>query len=484
MPYQGFWTEGLIGSPDNMNAGLLQRDIFANRPAAALAGVAFIASDIVDETLYRDNGSTWDTIGAFVTSAAQTFAGAKTFSSGIISTVDNQNPASIIYAALATHYFRATSTNANIVVGVAGRPVNNTGNSNNWTATVGLRGVMGIPFTSAGGNPSGVVTGAAALYGADAEAPPGTLTIQDQYSCYLEIPTRGTRINTGLLVSGGATHAIHSVSGTNKFVGAILGATGAGFILSSGAIAVQEAFTLSSTAGDITISPASNLVIDERVNIQKSVSGSPIILYLENQNTASGSDAYLWIDTNATGGECDPRIRFTNVANNTMFGMDVSNSHAWVFSDDFDLGTNDRLRLAKATGILDVDGTSGLTASVVGLFDDLEDAQVLQRWMHGDAGWIDPEETRLNRQLMFDRGILIPKDPDKNPNDPNGYFISVQPVLRLLAGAGYQGWWRDIALQEEIEQLKEQITQMRCSGILGKIREIANKLVRMNNGNS
>lgn len=84
MAITGFWTEGLVGSPDNMNATLLQRDTLANRPAAGQLGVHFMATDTFD--LYRDNGSTWDLLGRLVSTGAQTFAGVKTLASPVINT--------------------------------------------------------------------------------------------------------------------------------------------------------------------------------------------------------------------------------------------------------------------------------------------------------------------------------------------------------------------------------------------------------------
>ncbi len=60
MAITGFWTEGLVGSPDNMNATLLQYDTFANRPAAAQEGIFFFATDTF--RMYRDNGSSWDEV--------------------------------------------------------------------------------------------------------------------------------------------------------------------------------------------------------------------------------------------------------------------------------------------------------------------------------------------------------------------------------------------------------------------------------------
>jgi hypothetical protein len=61
MVYQGFWDSGTPGSPDNQNAGLLQRTDAASRPAVAKEGVMHHASDT--EVVSRDNGSIWENLG-------------------------------------------------------------------------------------------------------------------------------------------------------------------------------------------------------------------------------------------------------------------------------------------------------------------------------------------------------------------------------------------------------------------------------------
>ena len=94
-PYQGFWAAGTTGTPDNMNAALAQRDTFANRPAAAKAGVWFIstngkAGDGLGEWLYVDDGAAWQDVGRIVTDGAQTYTGVKTF--GSIPVLPGSNP--------------------------------------------------------------------------------------------------------------------------------------------------------------------------------------------------------------------------------------------------------------------------------------------------------------------------------------------------------------------------------------------------------
>lgn len=60
MVYQGDWSSGDEGTPDNMNSLTIQRDVIGSRPATAKAGVLFYATD--ENKLYRDNGAGWDEI--------------------------------------------------------------------------------------------------------------------------------------------------------------------------------------------------------------------------------------------------------------------------------------------------------------------------------------------------------------------------------------------------------------------------------------
>ena len=60
MANQGFWTSALEGTPDRLNASLLQYDVFANRPAAGQEGRRFWATDTYE--LYRDTGASWDLV--------------------------------------------------------------------------------------------------------------------------------------------------------------------------------------------------------------------------------------------------------------------------------------------------------------------------------------------------------------------------------------------------------------------------------------
>lgn len=61
MANSGFWSAGLEGTVDRMNAALVQYSTAANREAAGQTGRVHFATDTREFT--RDNGSTWDSLG-------------------------------------------------------------------------------------------------------------------------------------------------------------------------------------------------------------------------------------------------------------------------------------------------------------------------------------------------------------------------------------------------------------------------------------
>lgn len=171
------------------------------------------------------------------------------------------DPSSTMYAGVFDSRWTVTSTNANVVVGVAGWTTNGSSSADDLTATVGLVGVWGQAYLSTGGSPSGTITGAAAFYAANSEALAFSLALTNQYGIYVETPTRGGTSNYGVYVAGGGTYALWTDAGTNRFDGAVVGASGAGFILSSNTCAFQEATAITTSAGNLTLSPSSTLAV-------------------------------------------------------------------------------------------------------------------------------------------------------------------------------------------------------------------------------
>ena len=64
MTNRGFWQFDTPGSPNNLNASLIQRGTLAERPGSALEGQSYIATDI--NTLYQYTSGNWQVILAGV----------------------------------------------------------------------------------------------------------------------------------------------------------------------------------------------------------------------------------------------------------------------------------------------------------------------------------------------------------------------------------------------------------------------------------
>lgn len=102
-------------------------------------------------------------------------------------------------------------------------------------------------------------------------------------------------------------------------------------------------------------------------------------------------------------------------------------------------GQNVALRLSGA-GILSVDLAGSGDAAQVDLFDDYDDALVLRQGIQQN-----------NRELLSQIGILERKDTG------SGYFLKIQPMIRLLAGGIYQT--RQI-LDDKIAYLESKISKL------------------------
>lgn len=96
---------------------------------------------------------------------------------------------------------------SNILAGFRSRPIIESGNTQDWTADVGVRAINATTLIRP---TSGTITGAAALYVANDGGTGGTVT--NWYGLYMEAPTRGAT-NYGLYVLGGQ----HRIEGAIVF---------------------------------------------------------------------------------------------------------------------------------------------------------------------------------------------------------------------------------------------------------------------------
>ena len=200
----------------------------------------------------------------------------------------------------------------------------------------------------------------------------------------------------------------------------------------------------------------------QQLNVISSQSGGSTNLKVQNSNNDASSHAKLTIMTGGEDSSSDAYIEFTfNFGTDVDWrvGMDNSNTDAFVWSDGVALGTNDRMRLAKATGVLSVDGDGGGSDDPVALFDDDDDAELALRFAYAHPaapaiGVVTMEQWRANRELMVEKGLA---EWAEQSEGRDRLMYNVQPMMRMLAGGIYQN--RE-ALVQEVASLREEMGVM------------------------
>jgi len=99
---------------------------------------------------------------------------------------------------------------------------------------------------------------------------------------------------------------------------------------------------------------------------------------------------------------------------------------------------SDKLRIID-TGVFSIDGSGSGSAAQVDLFDDYDDAALIEKFARRDPSAMD---------LLMDLGVLEPKESG------DGYMIRLQPALQLIAGGIYQSAERISKLEEEVRGLR------------------------------
>jgi len=252
------------------------------------------------------------------------------------------------------------------------------------------------------------------------------------FSANVTMSAADIRWSSGVAVTAGQYSIFRDTAATNRMVLNV--PTSATYLISVNGTSI---WALSPTA----------------MNYTSSQDGSIILFEINNTSNTASSGVRLLL-TVAGGSAANPDLQFQiEGAERVALGLDNAVANRFAVSQGSAVGTDDRLRFAINTGILDLDGTSALTAAVVGLFDDLDDALVLRSLFWGDAGLIPTEQRERNRQMLYQRGVLTPKDSVHDPSDPGGYFISVQPMIHLLAGGIYQTRMMVDNLQQELRDI-------------------------------
>lgn len=200
----------------------------------------------------------------------------------------------------------------------------------------------------------------------------------------------------------GANYAFWVDAGTSRFDGTILGVTGAGYILSSGAMAFQEATTISTTATTLTLSPATTLQITPgtfATNITGAAGTTNQTLTITNTSNVSASHAIIDIAVGGTASG-DPQLRLTVPGGTSHYiAIDNSDSDKLMFGRDIVVGTTVSMTITASGDIgigttvpqskLDIRGAAN-TGGILTL--STSDADVLSGDKLGQVNFLAPDE--------------------------------------------------------------------------------------------
>ena len=197
-------------------------------------------------------------------------------------------------------------------------------------------------------------------------------------------------------------------------------------------------------------------------NMGASQAGGEVAMILQNTATAADSDTMLHMLMDGTDTTSDIRITMRRQVGTDIvwsFGMDNSNSQAMVWSSGAALGTNDRMRLAIATGVLSVDGDGGGSDDPVSLFDSYDDAALARSFAYShpmapEMGLVSRDQWEANRALMVEIGVA---EWAEQEGGPDRLMYHVQPMMRMLAGGIYQ---TRAQLAEEVTSLRRELAEV------------------------
>ena len=187
--------------------------------------------------------------------------------------------------------------------------------------------------------------------------------------------------------------------------------------------------------------------------------GSYVDITCNNTSVTADSSARINIQVNHPDAG-DPILRWTvaDGGESVNMGLDNSESDRFVISDNNTaaLGTDDRLRLVTATGVLSVDGDGGGSDDPVSLFDAYDDAKELELFARStaDVPDITPEQRLANRERLVEMGVC---EWAKQEEGPDRMMIKVQPMTKLLAGGIYQTRHR---MDNQYEEMNQRLTRI------------------------
>lgn len=224
-----------------------------------------------------------------------------------------------------------------------------------------------------------------------------------------------------------------------------------GVITDAGGLQIDAELDI--TGSLVNVAGAGSTWTSTMLHMSAAVSGGNSILRLSNTSSDAGSDGRLLIYIAATTAG-DPYIEFQIQSGETVKnGLDNSDSDLLVWSDG-SIGTNNRMTMVVATGVLSVDGDGGGADDPVALFDHLDDAMELQRYAHATLdvpdAIVSPQQRRANRERLVEMGIASWAEQDDG--GPDHLLIAMQPMTKLLAGGVYQNRVRMDAQYQDLDR--------------------------------
>ena len=223
----------------------------------------------------------------------------------------------------------------------------------------------------------------------------------------------------------------------------------------------------SSTTGALVVAGGLGIAEDiymagQYFNMKGSYAGGSMDMVVQNTATAANSHVTLNMLVDGTDTTSDIRITMRRQVGTDgiwSFGMDNSNSQGMVWSSGAALGTNDRMRLAIATGVLSVDGDGGGSDDPVSLFDSYDDAALARSFAYShpmapEMGLVSRDQWEANRALMVEIGVA---EWAEQEGGPDALMYNIQPMMRMLAGGIYQ---TRAQLVEEVTSLRRELAEV------------------------
>ena len=173
------------------------------------------------------------------------------------------------------------------------------------------------------------------------------------------------------------------------------------------------------------------------LTIQDSNTGGTIQFKVNNtDNTDTTSHAQIDIRAGGASGGDAKIFMSINGVESYSFGIDNSASDRWAWTAGAALGTNDRMRLASATGVLSVDG-AGAGDALPTLFDDYDDAMELRTFQLATVqqSLVSRRQQLANQRHLVAMGV---GEWSLQADGSNHWMMRIQPLTKLLAGGVYQ----------------------------------------------